>query len=697
MSNVEIVNGQIIVGDKTISLISGEMHYWRVDPDNWITIFDSIKDLGIETIATYVPWQHHEVSAGNFDFHGKTRRSRDLIGFLDAVMESGLSLLIRPGPYIYAEWLNAGVPDRVIPFNKLHEKFIEAATIYIEAVVKTIRPYLATNGGPIVALQADNNIESFDVLYDEQLGLSGGIGLFQEYLQETYVDVSKLNEAWSTCYNEFSDAKGFSWPLSTSQKMMRRSIDTQLFRWWYSNRYAKWCKQCYLDAGIDVPIYFNGFKSLNKEQNLADLAEIGDFSGINVYPKSDFNSSPDEHRRTLEDMRHVCAYNPIPYIAEFQAGNCHGFHYSRSLPHPNHYRLLTFSAMLAGITAWNWFMLVSRDVWYGSPITEWGHKNLELFNVFKKLTRIARSLNHPRMKKLASSSIVLKDIHYIGQPSSYDDSVTSAFYEAGVDYEFFDPKRDRNANPILFYSGCSWLTRLEQKRLLEYVEQGGIMVFFQMTFPQLNESFEPLNILGISEPSHVIPKLFVDHFDTDIVFELGDTPVTISRPSPLCIYEATGAEEQILARGVPSAIYDDSSGEWSGKLTKLACRDELCIGYSKQIGKGRIMVLGVKPNPNLILAIHKYFKLPVYARVDTPRVQVGIFEIDKENVIIAVNNGSEAKEIVVKIDDSYLETGNYLVENLVDETEERIEIGTPCAVHLYMPAKDGVIIKMRRV
>ena len=156
MTTVNVHDGQIFVGQEGVCLISGEMHYWRVDSDNWQAVLSAIKELGIKTIATYIPWQHHEINENTFDFIGKTRGSRNLQGFLELVGENGLWLLIRPGPYIYAEWLNAGVPDRVIQYNKLHPSFKNAAQSYVEAVCKILKPYLATHGGPIVALQADN-------------------------------------------------------------------------------------------------------------------------------------------------------------------------------------------------------------------------------------------------------------------------------------------------------------------------------------------------------------------------------------------------------------------------------------------------------------------------------------------------------------------------------------------------------------
>jgi beta-galactosidase len=87
------------VGDRRVSLVSGEVHYWRLDPGVWPRVLSAAQELGLRTVASYVQWHFHEVRPGEFDFVGATDRRRNLVAYLDLVREAGLDLIIRPGPY----------------------------------------------------------------------------------------------------------------------------------------------------------------------------------------------------------------------------------------------------------------------------------------------------------------------------------------------------------------------------------------------------------------------------------------------------------------------------------------------------------------------------------------------------------------------------------------------------------------------
>ena len=151
-------------------------------------MLDAAKEMGLETIASYVQWHYHEIEEGKFDFEGKTDPKRNLVAYLDLVAKSGLNLIIRPGPYTFAEWNNYGVPDYAALYHRLHPKFQAAASRYIKQVCAVIKPHLATQIGPIVLLQPDNMYDLGQYRFDRQLGLMGGEGPFQEYLYDNLRD-----------------------------------------------------------------------------------------------------------------------------------------------------------------------------------------------------------------------------------------------------------------------------------------------------------------------------------------------------------------------------------------------------------------------------------------------------------------------------------------------------------------------------
>lgn len=90
---------------------SAAFHYYRIPRDQWSFLLDRYRDLGINTIDIYIPWNWHEPSEGNFDFDGHSNPRRDLRALLQMIAAKGFKLIARPGPQILNEWKNGGYPD----------------------------------------------------------------------------------------------------------------------------------------------------------------------------------------------------------------------------------------------------------------------------------------------------------------------------------------------------------------------------------------------------------------------------------------------------------------------------------------------------------------------------------------------------------------------------------------------------------
>src|SRR3990167_7576667 len=158
MKQVKIVGKKLLVGKKKTPLLSGEVHYWRLEPEKWGVILDRVKETGLEIIATYVPWFFHEYTKGKFDFTGRTSERRNLDKFLRLAKMKGLWVIIRPGPYINAECTHEGLPEYIAKYYSLHPRFLESAGRYIKEACKFIVPHQATQNGTIILCQADNEI-----------------------------------------------------------------------------------------------------------------------------------------------------------------------------------------------------------------------------------------------------------------------------------------------------------------------------------------------------------------------------------------------------------------------------------------------------------------------------------------------------------------------------------------------------------
>jgi len=87
-------------------ILSGAIHYFRVHPDLWQDRIRKARQMGLNTIETYVAWNAHEKRRGEWDATGWN----DLARFLDLIAAEGMDAIVRPGPYICAEWHNGGLP-----------------------------------------------------------------------------------------------------------------------------------------------------------------------------------------------------------------------------------------------------------------------------------------------------------------------------------------------------------------------------------------------------------------------------------------------------------------------------------------------------------------------------------------------------------------------------------------------------------
>ncbi len=149
--------------ERPFQIISGEMHYSRIPKEYWRHRIQMAKAMGCNTIATYVFWNFHETEKGKFDF---TSENHHLAEFIEIVQEEGMWLLFRPGPYSCGEWDLGGIPPYLlsIPDIKLRcsdTRYMESVEKYISVMSQQIKPYLITNGGPIILLQIENEYGSY--------------------------------------------------------------------------------------------------------------------------------------------------------------------------------------------------------------------------------------------------------------------------------------------------------------------------------------------------------------------------------------------------------------------------------------------------------------------------------------------------------------------------------------------------------
>lgn len=694
MRAVRIEGKRLHVAGEAIPLLSGEMHFWRVDPALWPRILGRLRELDLRIVSTYVCWDYHELAPGHYDFDGHTSPGRNLLGFLDLAAEMGLYAVLRPGPYIYGEWAQAGPPAYAARYHRLHPEFLAAAEGWMAAVVEAARPYLATRGGPVVLWQADNEPDPWPQYYGVQLGLGEQPGIFQVFLRQRYGDIAVLNAAWETCLDNFDQARAVLHPQLAERGYLNRYLDFCRFRHWYSHRVATWAVQRYRDLGVDVPIYLNGYPSV-EVQNYRALEAAGDFAGIDLYPTAGFGRDADEHRQFMQGIRLIHSYSALPFISEFEAGVWYGWHHGTGVLPPKHYRLLALSALLAGAAGWNWYMLVERDNWLMSPINSRGYARPELFEVFRQIVTLYRELDPPSLKKVAACAVALDVLRQAAWIERSDSPVLRGLYAAGLDYLCYDvdalPAGPGQGDPplpgLLFYGGGRWLNRAAQERLRDYVAAGGRLVFFQDQ-PWQDDALIPCNLLTLPTPVSVLTAAHPQQ----LRLLLGDEGPAFSSPAFFVYEQAPGSP--IYAERVSEPPRTD---EEFGLQANLPVGERYIVGYRQPLGAGEVICLGVTPSPEVLLALQRWLRAPIPCRACVPGVSVALFQRGAAFYLIAVNNGPQNCDAAVEVAPAYVAPGLYRLRDLVSGLDQLADLRVNHHVLLRLPGKDGTVVHLNAV
>jgi beta-galactosidase len=154
-----------LLDDRPLQIFSGELHYFRVPRLYWRDRLLKARALGLNAICTYMPWNLHEPRPGQFDFEGDGEML-DVAAFVRLAQEIGLYVILRPGPYICAEWDFGGLPAWLLadPACRIRcgdERYLAAVRRYIARVGDELSPLSCTRGGPIIMVQVENEYGSF--------------------------------------------------------------------------------------------------------------------------------------------------------------------------------------------------------------------------------------------------------------------------------------------------------------------------------------------------------------------------------------------------------------------------------------------------------------------------------------------------------------------------------------------------------
>ncbi|MDQ1218441.1 glycoside hydrolase family 35 protein [Microbacterium arborescens] len=167
MTTFSIGETDFLLDGRPHRVIAGALHYFRIHPDHWADRIRKARLMGLNTIETYVAWNAHEPVRGEWDATGWN----DLGRFLDLIAAEGMHAIVRPGPYICAEWHNGGLPVWLtstpgIGLRRSEPQYVEAVSTYLRRVYEIVAPRQIDRGGNVVLVQIENEYGAYGSDHD---------------------------------------------------------------------------------------------------------------------------------------------------------------------------------------------------------------------------------------------------------------------------------------------------------------------------------------------------------------------------------------------------------------------------------------------------------------------------------------------------------------------------------------------------
>lgn len=288
---------QILVDGAPDLVLGGEYQYFRIRRDLWRPSLEKLKAAGLDSISAYVPWIWHEVVEGEFDFTGASDPSRDLVGFLALTAELGLPVVIKPGPYIFAEYMGFGVPHwlqanhpevlmvvhrpQAYPQPALnHPGYLALVRTWFERVAEVIRPWV--DGGHVIAIQVDN--ETGYPQFGQGPHLTDRnpetLALLRAALAEHYSSIDELNVRWGTGFTSFDEVE------PPEERLYNEGQLDTMARWVedYIVNYLKRLLAIWVEIGLPTHYFVNDIwldswpSHIGKKNQIAPLA-------YDIYPR----------------------------------------------------------------------------------------------------------------------------------------------------------------------------------------------------------------------------------------------------------------------------------------------------------------------------------------------------------------------------------------------------------------------------
>jgi beta-galactosidase len=529
----EITPTSILIDRKEQPLLCGELHYFRMPKKYWADALDRLVECGCNAVAYYVPWFVHEYEENKFDFHGSIHEDNDLHSWIRLTQEKGLLGFIRPGPYVYAETKDLGIPGwfsdkcpnahiqayrngKYVPYGfernaaHNHPDFIKAVSGWYEAVCSEIKDYLAPKGN-IILFQLCNEIPNDDIddRNPENLGIGDKNGILPKFLLKKYHTLDKLNKAYNSDFTYFESIE----PHMLEEKNKDLSFNDHL-EFYYGSYYPQYFETLMNVArnnGINVQLVHNAYNpravSLhyhNKKKN----------PWLNIGVDCYYSLSG---RISMKDVTYFCEFGAeyiksflrnVPWVIEHECGYWNDY---PAVYGPELY-IWNIWTIAAGFRGFNMYLFASginrpgmgffgTDHNWQAPINEKGEKQ----SSFEDIRRSIADIRENSSVFLADNrydislgiknayGLIWKDVSKISS-DAYFALRSSGFTPEICDFEAL-PLECLKQKEILWVVSDRNMDAEVQQKLCDFVSDGGRLII-QGTVPYKNYSEQPCTLLA---------------------------------------------------------------------------------------------------------------------------------------------------------------------------------------------------------
>jgi beta-galactosidase len=415
---------------------SGALHYFRTLRDDWGRCLDAACELGLTAVESYVPWSVHEVESGRFDFEGAPGEDGrlDLAAFARECASRKLGLILRPGPHINAELTDFGFPERLLdipdcrargpgggpaffPFfprmfpipSYASRRFRDETRAWIDGVAQVLRPLLAP-AGPVVALQVDNEQAMFFRLGAYDLDYHpDSLRDFRAFLRTRYADdLARLKSAHAQEYGSFDAVEppraffpsgGFPPAAAPANANgLARHLDWVAFKTEYMLDALRAVQSMMREAGLATVPLFHNFPPVDPPLSPYARAE-----GFLSCAGGDFYHQRSEYRLARRRALFLAGSTERPYASELGCG--------MMLAWPpiglTDQLTTTLNLLMHGVRTGNFYMLVERERWYGSPIRRDGERRADRFDLYRKLIAAIHDTGLPSLRRDARVGLLV--------------------------------------------------------------------------------------------------------------------------------------------------------------------------------------------------------------------------------------------------------------------------------------------------